>query len=76
MKPARLATLGFIVLFILHHDFWNWGRNDLVFGFIPIGLAWHVGFSVIAAAFWFLVSKFAWPSAIEAWADQPNESPK
>jgi len=74
MKPAVLASvIGFVALFILHQDFWNWSDTTLVLGFVPIGLAYHAGFSVAAAIFWFLVSKFAWPDAIEAWADQEDE---
>jgi len=76
MKPAvLLPVLGFVVLFVLHHDFWNWARTDLVLGFLPVGLAWHAGFSVVAALFWWLVSKFAWPTAIEQWADETDKGP-
>ncbi len=73
MKPAvLLSILGFIALFVLHHDFWNWSRTDLVLGFLPVGLAWHAGFSLVAACFWWLVSRFAWPSSVEAWADEED----
>ncbi len=69
MKPSHVAAVVFIVLAILHQDFWNWADTSLVFGFVPVGLAYHAGYSIAAAIFWFLVSKFAWPSAIEEWAD-------
>lgn len=73
MKPAALvAIIGFIILFILHQDFWNWNDTTLVFGFVPIGLAYHAGFSIVAAIFWFLVSKFAWPHGVEKWADESD----
>ena len=71
--PAIIAIIVFVILFALHHDYWNWANSTLVFGFIPAGLAYHAGYSVVAAVFWYLVSKFAWPHAIEKWADQPND---
>lgn len=72
-KPVSISILAFSALFILHHDFWNWGSTELVFGFMPVGLAYHVGYSIAAALFWFLVIKFAWPHSLENWADQPND---
>jgi len=74
MKPSVLISIiAFVVLFILHHDFWNWDNTTLVLGFMPAGLAYHVGYSLTAGLFWFLVTRFAWPHAIETWADQPND---
>ena len=49
----------------LHQDFWLWKDNSLVFGFLPIGLAYHAGYSLLAAVvMWFLV-KLAWPKHLE-----------
>lgn len=73
--PVLVSIIAFVVLFILHQDFWNWGNTSLVLGFMPVGLAYHAGFSLVAALFWYLVSKFAWPHSIEQWADEPNETP-
>ncbi|BCX47221.1 hypothetical protein HAHE_11290 [Haloferula helveola] len=71
MKPAALvATIVFILLAILHQDVWNWDNTELVFEFLPVGLAYHAGYSITAALFWWLVSKFAWPATIEKWADE------
>jgi len=61
-------------LFVLHQDFWNWGNDTLVFGFMPIGLAYHAGFSLAAALVWLGAVKFAWPSELEAWADEGDET--
>jgi hypothetical protein len=72
-RPIVIPLLGFIILFVLHHDFWNWDRTELRFGFLPVGLAWHAGFSVVAALFWLLVSRLWWPEAIERWADEPDD---
>ena len=62
-----------ILLGILHQDFWNWDSHALVFGFMPVGLAYHAGFSVAAAILWTCAIKFAWPTELEAWADEVDE---
>ena len=37
-------------VYVLHQDFWNWKKAEpLVFGFLPIGLAYHAGYSILAA---------------------------
>ena len=71
-KSTLLFLLVFIVLAVLHQDFWNWDRADLVFGFMPIGLAYHAAYSLVAAAFWALVIKFAWPEKLEQWAESSD----
>ena len=42
----RLVILLGILLVVLHQDFWFWDDATLVFGFLPVGLAYHAGFSV------------------------------
>ena len=69
MKSSFVILTGFVILAILHQDFWNWGNGNLVFGFMPVTLAYHAGYSLVAALFWALVIKFAWPTALEEWAD-------
>jgi hypothetical protein len=71
MKRSTLVCLVlFAVLAILHQDVWNWDNRGLVFGFMPVGLAYHALYSVAAALFWLGVSRFAWPVEIERWADE------
>lgn len=73
-KNTPVFIVIFIVLGVLHQDFWNWDNKTLVFGFMPMGLAYHALYSVVAAGFWFCASRFAWPESIERWADQgPGE---
>ncbi len=65
LKPV-LLTLLVAVVYALHQDFWNWRRFEpLVFGFLPIGLAYQAGYSVVAAATMALLVKFAWPGHLE-----------
>jgi hypothetical protein len=71
-RPVLISITAFVALFILHHDFWNWGSTALVFGFMPVGLAYHVSYSIAAGLLWYLVCRFAWPHSLEKWADEPN----
>jgi hypothetical protein len=65
LKPALLTFLV-IVVYLLHQDFWNWNRaRPLIFGFLPIGLAYHAAYSVLAALTMALLVKFAWPRHLE-----------
>ena len=68
MKPARkiLLTLMIIAVYVLHQDLWNWKKAEpLVFGFLPRGLAYHAGYSFLAAVMMAILVKFAWPSHLE-----------
>ncbi|MCH2208163.1 MAG: DUF3311 domain-containing protein [Lentisphaerales bacterium] len=67
-KAKKIVLLGVVLLMVLHHDFWLWDDKTLVFGFLPSGLAWHAGYSVVAATFWILVMNFAGPHASEVFA--------
>lgn len=53
------------VLIIAHQDFWFWETHEFVFGFLPIGLAYHIGLSIAAACVWYLAVKYAWPDDLE-----------
>jgi hypothetical protein len=68
MKPGKalfLAALIFAV-YLLHQDFWNWKKTEpLVLGFLPIGLAYHVGYSILAAILMAVLVKLAWPKHLE-----------
>lgn len=72
MKSTPIWII-FIAMFVLHQDFWNWDNTGLVFGFMPVGLAYHATFSIAAALLWTAAVNFAWPSEIEAWADESQE---
>ena len=61
------VVVGLILLLcVLHHDIWWWdSAKPLVFGFMPIGLAWHTGISAAAALAWWLAVKHCWPAHLE-----------
>ncbi len=66
-KPATNVARTFVwiavaALIIVHQDFWFWDTYEpLVFGFMPIGLAYHVLISILAAVVWFLATKYCFP---------------
>ncbi len=68
-----LLTLLVAVVYVLHQDFWNWRRYEpLVFGFLPVGLAYQAGYSLLASATMAVLVKFAWPSHLE---EAPPQDP-
>ena len=74
MKIAKVSLLTLLILgvYILHQDFWNWKTAEpLVFGFLPVGLAYHAGYSVLATIMMALLVKFAWPKHLES--VEPND---
>jgi hypothetical protein len=55
-----------IALFILHQDFWFWrAATPIVFGFLPIGLFYHVCYTIVVSLLMWLLVKYAWPSHLE-----------
>ena len=66
-----LALLAAFAL--LHQDTWLWNDGRLVFGFLPAGLAYHGGYSVVTAIIWALAIRQVWPRGIEAAATSPAE---
>jgi len=72
---SLLLTLLILVVYLLHQDFWNWKKAEpLVFGFLPIGLAYHAGYSILASALMAVLVKFAWPRHLENIQDATSDS--
>jgi hypothetical protein len=76
MNKKGLISIVFLVLVVLHQDFWNWDNAKLVFGFMPVGLFYHACYSLVAALFWAFVMQVAWPSELEKWADAESDQGK
>ena len=54
-------------VYVLHQDFWNWKESQpLVFGFLPIGLAYHAGYAIACSVLMAILVKFAWPKHLES----------
>ena len=63
---SLLLTVVVAVIYVLHQDFWNWKKAfPLVLGFLPIGLAYQAGYSILAAAMMALLVRTAWPKHLE-----------
>jgi hypothetical protein len=62
-----VAVLIVAALYVLHQDLWFWrDARPLVFGFLPIGLAYHAMFTAgLSVALWALV-RLVWPAHLEA----------
>jgi len=78
MSTSGKLAWGVVALAaILHSDLWAWNDDTLVFGFMPMALAYHAGISLLAAFAWFMVVKFDWPDGVEQWADEveANQGP-
>jgi hypothetical protein len=60
-----IGIIWFIALLVLHQDFWNWDRSDLLFDFLPIGLAYHAALSILAAGLGAWACFKCWPKDLE-----------
>jgi hypothetical protein len=60
-----LLVLMVLVVYALHQDFWNWTNKSLVFGFIPVGLAYHAAYAGLASCLMWVLVRTAWPSELE-----------
>jgi hypothetical protein len=60
-----LLTLMVVLVYLLHQDLWFWHDRTLVLGFLPVGLAYHAAYSILAAIMMAVLVRFAWPSYLE-----------
>ncbi|MDQ3009467.1 MAG: hypothetical protein M3X11_02005 [Acidobacteriota bacterium] len=68
----RLLLISAVcALYLVHQDFWFWQTaRPLVFGFLPIGLFYHLVYTLAVAVLMWLLVKLAWPSHLEQAEDQ------
>ncbi len=65
-----------VLLIVLHQDFWNWDKVDpRWFGFLPVGLWYHLGYCVAAAVLLALFVAFTWPTHLEDVQPEPGVTP-
>ena len=65
MKRPLLVFLV-IALYVLHQDVWFWRTaQPFVFGFLPIGLFYHVCFTLAVSLLMWLMITVAWPAHLE-----------
>ena len=59
----------FILLLILHQDFWNWSSEGIIFLGMPIGLFYHAVFSVACSILGAWAVLRVWPVKWEKYAE-------
>jgi hypothetical protein len=66
-STVRLGlAIAIAAVYALHQDVWWWrDARPLVFGFLPIGLAYHGGYCLAVALLMWLLTRLAWPSHLE-----------
>jgi len=60
-----LLVLLVLAVYALHQDTWNFPKTAPFFGPLPIGLAYHALFCVLAAVTLAILVRFAWPAELE-----------
>ena len=66
MLTRSLLLAAVAVLYLAHQDFWFWrSARPLVFGFLPIGMAYHGLYCVAATLLMWALTRLAWPAHLE-----------
>ncbi len=61
-----LLCLAVGVLYLLHQDIWFWRTaRPFVFGFLPIGIFYHVCYTLAVVALMVALVRYAWPVHLE-----------
>ena len=64
-RGIRYALYGAVgLLYLLHDDFWFRYDPRPILG-LPAGLAYHLGYCLVAAALMALLVRAAWPVSLE-----------
>ena len=62
----RVVLAVAAVLYVLHQDIWFWRTPDpLVFGFLPVGMAYHAGYTALIAVVLAVLVRTHWPAHLE-----------
>jgi hypothetical protein len=70
-----LFVIAILALYLLHQDFWFWrAAAPVVLGFLPVGLFYHVCYTLVISALMWALVKYAWPSRLEAEGQRDGET--
>lgn len=59
-------SAAILSLYLLHQDMWFWSEaRPLVFGFLPVGLAYHGAYCLAVALLMWALTRYAWPGWLE-----------
>lgn len=79
MRKRLPIAAAIVLLYLLHQDVWFWRTaRPLVFGFLPVGLAYHALYCAAAAVLMWVLTTVAWPQSLEGderWAGPVAGSP-
>jgi hypothetical protein len=57
----RFVYLLILIMMFLHFDFWNWGKSyPIFFGWMPIGLFYHVVYCIAYMGVLLLLNRWCW----------------
>ena len=66
MNRLPLA-IAIVVLYLLHQDLWFWRTTrPLIFGFLPVGLAYHALYCLAVTGLMWTLTRVAWPAHLES----------
>ncbi len=69
----KKLTIGlFFLMLVLHQDFWFWQDERLLFGFVPVAVAYHGVFSILCSALGWMAFHHLWPHEAERHSEEPN----
>jgi hypothetical protein len=64
--PNLMLAILVLLLYALHQDVWFWDdARPLLFGILPVGLTYHVIYSIAVAGLMWLLVRVAWPAHLE-----------
>jgi hypothetical protein len=66
MQKRVLLLVAMATVYLVHQDVWFWRTaRPLVFGFLPVGLAYHALYCLAAAGLMWVLTKTAWPAHLD-----------
>jgi hypothetical protein len=66
MSRTTLAACLVLALYVLHQDVWWWhDARPLVFGVLPIGLFYHVVYTLVTAVVLAVLVRCCWPAHLD-----------
>ena len=75
MRKSVLLGFAVLALYAVHQDFWfRDAARPLVFGFLPIGLFYHVVLCLAIAGLMWVLVRYAWPVQLERTVEELTRS--
>ena len=68
-----MLAIALLAFFALHQDVWFWREaRPLVFGILPVGLAYHAAYTLAVSALMAVLVRRHWPSHLEERPGEPD----